>query len=57
MFESLGALLVVERACGDASIDVHAQAMSASMSRLLRTNRAATTFFLPEARVIGLVPA
>ena len=26
------------------------------MSRLLRTNRAATTFFLPEARVIGLVP-
>lgn len=25
------------------------------MSRSLRTNRAATIFFLPEARVIGLV--
>jgi hypothetical protein len=31
--------------------------MSASVSRSLRMNRAATTFFLPEARVIGEVPA
>jgi hypothetical protein len=31
--------------------------MSASISRLWRTNRAATTFLLPEARVMGLVPA
>jgi hypothetical protein len=31
--------------------------MSASVSRLLRMNRAATIFLFPEARVIGLVPA
>lgn len=29
--------------------------MSASMSQSLCTNRATTTFFLPEARVIGLL--
>jgi hypothetical protein len=34
-----------------------AWAMSASVSRLLRMNRAATIFLLPEARVMGLVPA
>jgi hypothetical protein len=31
--------------------------MSASVSRSLRMNRAATTFFFPEARVIGEVAA
>jgi hypothetical protein len=30
--------------------------MSASMSRSLWMNRAMTTFFFPDARVIGLVP-
>jgi hypothetical protein len=30
--------------------------MSASVSRLLRMNRAATIFLFPEARVMGLVP-
>ena len=31
--------------------------VNASISRSLRTNRAVTIFFLPEARVIGEVPA
>ena len=31
--------------------------MRASMSRSLCTYRAATVFFLPDARVMGLVPA
>jgi hypothetical protein len=31
--------------------------MSASMRRSLWMNRAATTFFFPDARVIGLVAA
>ena len=34
-----------------------AWAMSASVSRSLRMNRAATTFFFPDARVIGEVAA
>jgi hypothetical protein len=34
-----------------------ASLISASMSRSLRTYRAATIFFLPEARVIWEVPA
>ena len=55
---SAGALVVVQaRAPGEACRAVKAWAMSASMSRSLRTYRAATVFFFPEARVMGLVPA
>jgi hypothetical protein len=36
---------------------VNAWALSASTRRSLWMNRAATTFFLPDARVIGLVAA
>ena len=36
---------------------LRAWAISASMSRSLRMNRAATIFLFPEARVSGLVPA
>jgi hypothetical protein len=53
MFDSFGALLAVEGAVRAAN----AWAFSASTSRSLWTNRAATTFFLPEARVMGLVAA
>lgn len=42
---------------GEALSALKAWVMSASMSRSLCTNLATTTFFLPEARVIGLVPA
>src|SRR5579859_4313103 len=55
---SLGALLVVGGpGTGEAVRALWACAWRASVSRSLRTNRAATTFFLPEARVTGLVPA
>ena len=55
--ESFGALLVVEGARpGDACSEEKAQDIRASTSRSLWMNRAATTFFLPDARVIGLVP-
>ena len=47
----------VRKALGDAVSAANAWESSASMSRSLCTNRANTTFFLPEARVIGLVPA
>jgi len=50
-------LAVVGPAPGELRSDMNAWAISASISRSLCTNRAATTFFLPEARVIGLVPA
>jgi sarcosine oxidase gamma subunit len=53
-----GAELVVEGAgARDAFRDAKAWALSASASRPLRMKRAATTFFLPGARVRGLVPA
>jgi hypothetical protein len=45
------------RAPGEALSAANAWIISASMSRSLRTNRAATILFLPEARVMGLVPA
>src|ERR1039457_5427663 len=53
-----GALVVVVGACpGEAFRAANAWVMSASMSRSLWTYRAMTVFFLPEARVMGLVPA
>ena len=53
-----GALVVVAGACaGGAWRAEKAWAMRASMSRSLCTYRARTVFFLPEARVMGLVPA
>ena len=42
---------------GEALSAAKAWIIRASMSRSLCTNRAATIFFLPEARVIGLAPA
>ncbi len=55
---TFGAGLVVEGAgAGDAFSDANAQVIRASMSRSLWMNRAATTFFLPGSRVIGLVAA
>ncbi len=57
-FDAAGALLLAvgPGAWGDPQRE-KAWAIRASMSRSLRTCRAVTTFFLPEARVIGLVPA
>ena len=53
-----GALGVVEGpGAGELPSADRAWAMSASMSRSLRMNRAATTFFFPDARVSGEVPA
>ena len=49
--------LVRRRAPGDVLSGEKAQAVEASMSRSLWINRAATSFFSPEARVIGLVAA
>ena len=58
VFESLGALGVVEGAGTRETLSAaKAWIISASMSRSLRTNRAATILRLPEARVMGLVPA
>src|ERR1017187_10441589 len=45
------------RAPGEALRAAKAWAMRASVSRSLRMNRAVTTFFLPDARVIGEVAA
>jgi hypothetical protein len=45
------------RAPGEALRAANACPCRASMSRSLCTKRARTAFFLPEARVIGLVPA
>ena len=53
-----GALGVVEGpGARRSSQGVRAWAISASMSRSLRMNRAATTFFFPDARVSGEVAA
>jgi hypothetical protein len=45
------------RAPGEGVSAESASAWRASVSRRFRTYRAKTTFFLPEARVTGLVPA
>jgi hypothetical protein len=56
VLDAAGAELVVGgREPGEAFRDAKVCALSASTSRSLRTNRAATTFFLPDARVTGLV--
>jgi hypothetical protein len=53
-----GAFGVVEGAgAGRGGEGARAWAISASVSRSLRMNRAATTFFLPDARVMGEVAA
>ena len=53
-----GALSVVEGAgSGRGAEAAKASAISASVSLSLRTNRAVTTFFFPDARVIGEVAA
>jgi hypothetical protein len=52
-----GAGLEAARVAGESLSAAKAWITSAAMSRSLRTYRAATIFFLPEARVTGEVPA
>jgi hypothetical protein len=55
--EGPGDFLMATDTPGELPSADRAWAISASMSRSLRMNRAATTFFFPDARVSGEVPA